>query len=457
MTTEIPQGFIDEMRSLLGEQECQALCRALDEPATVAVRMNPARPIASPLPEGEPVEWHPQSRRLTDRPQFTLMPEFHAGAFYVQDPSSMFISHAVAHAATLLPGELTMLDACAAPGGKSTAAADALPEGSLLVANEYDARRAQILVENLTKWGLPNVIVTQGDTARLSAMRECFDLILVDAPCSGEGLMRKDETARSQWSQGLVRQCATLQQEILSNLWPTLRPGGILIYSTCTFNLAEDEMQVRFLMHEYGAESVEIPCPTEWGIGASRLPDLHALRFMPHLTRGEGLFLSMLRKPGNGQRITPRPSKKRKGGSGKASPSGRRELLRTPSAYEPVPIGEGEWSAIPKAYLPLYQQLASQTKVLQAGIPLVTEKGRDLIPHQALALSRELNPEHFPSCSLSREQALDYLRRQPLTLSPDAPRGYLLATYAGLPLGFLKNLGNRANNLYPAPWRIRNL
>lgn len=456
----IPAEFMEEMQALLGPQEAEALRNALKEEPTVAIRLNPAKPCAlPPALSGESVEWHPFSRRLATRPQFTLMPPFHAGAFYVQDPSSMIVSRIVESLTHESDAPIRMLDACAAPGGKSTCALDALPPGSLLVSNEYEPKRAAVLVENVCKWGAPNVIVTQGDTSRLSALRDTFDIILADAPCSGEGMMRKDMTAREQWSRGLVRQCAALQAEILDNLWPALRPGGFLIYSTCTFNLDEDERQAARLMEDYGAESIDPALPDEWGIGRSLLPGVHALRFMLHITRGEGLFLSVLRKPGD----APAAKKKNKGGGKqKSKPGGKTpdclaSWLSAPAEFEFRRTPEGEWTAFPREHAPLLRQIETSARVIHAGIHMATEKGKDIIPAHSLALNTALREGAFPRVEFSEAQALDYLRKEAVTLPADTPRGYVLATHAGLPLGFLKNLGNRANNLYPAPWRIRHL
>lgn len=456
----IPKGFIAEMKTQLGRDETEKLCHALRQDPTVAIRLNPHKPCS--LPEdisGSPVEWYPQSIRLTRRPQFTLMPQLHAGGFYVQDPSSMIISHVVRQISSLLNEPLTMLDACAAPGGKTTAAADALPPGSLIVANEYDPRRAQILAENVTKWGYPDIIVTQGDTSQLSELRNTFDLLLIDAPCSGEGMMRKDPAARQQWSKGLVKQCAALQQEIIDNLWPTLRPGGYMIYSTCTFNLDEDEQQALRIIHEYDTESIPIHSPEEWGIAGSIIPQLHAMRFMPHITCGEGLFLTVLRKSGDRIPLTHASAgRKKQRQSHKAKiPVQLPTWINAAGEYEFIPSENNEWLAIRKEHLHTYHTLRGHTRLLQAGVTLATEKGRDLIPHHSLALSTLLNPEAFPHIALTLDEALNYLRREPLTLPPVSPQGHILATYAELPLGFMKNLGNRTNNLYPANWRIRSL
>lgn len=452
----IPEGFLRQMQGLLGDEEFRSFEQAMEGAPSVAIRLNPAKPteLREAL-KGEPVEWCARSARLAERPAFTLMPELHAGAFYVQDPSSMVVAEVVARLCREINRPVAALDACAAPGGKTTAMLDALPQGSMVVANEFDPHRAGVLVENLTKWGTPNVMVTTGDTSRYSSLRSAFDIILIDAPCSGEGMMRKDETARSQWSPGLVKQCAALQSEIIDNLWSALRPGGYLIYSTCTFNLAEDEEQVARIIDTYGAENVDLQLSREWGIGHSLVDGIHALRFMPHLTQGEGLFLSVLRKPEAGEYTAPaRPAKKKKQQRAPKAPEQLGAFLNEPETFAWVSPADGVWCAVPAAWQQLYERVSKECRVLKSGTELCTVKGKDLIPAHALALSTALSRDAFLTVELSEQDSLTYLRREPL-LIPDAPRGYLLATYKGLPLGFLKNLGNRTNNLYPAPWRIR--
>ncbi len=373
----------------------------------------------------------------------------HQGRYYVQDASSMAIA-AVAGRLTADGHPVRYLDACAAPGGKTTAALSVLPEGSLVVANEYDGRRADILCENLAKWGAPGVIVTRGDTARLGTGCEgTFDIVAVDAPCSGEGMMRKDATARSQWSRGLVAECAALQREIIDNVWGTLRPGGFFIYSTCTFNRSEDEDNLQYLVEHHGALPVSIPeLETIAGIAPGIRTALPCYRFLPGLIRGEGLFLAVVQKPGDKAAAPLRLNKK------------------PPSEYKPTPeLGwlKGEYTyftrdneiyAFPTPLSADMLSLAQRLRPISAGIHVATIKGRDIIPSQPLALSTALRRGAFPEVDIDTEQALTYLRRQAITLPEGTPRGFVLLTYDGLPLGFVKNLGSRSNNLYPSPWRI---
>ncbi len=423
------------------------LDKALDTAPSVSLRLNPDKSTAADAPSGgRPVAWCPDGYHLQERPRFTFDPAMHQGRYYVQDASSMFIGHVVRH----LLGEETVpvkvLDACAAPGGKTTAIISALPPGSLVVANEYDSRRAAVLRENLAKWGYPLTAVTQGDTSRFRATPGYFDIIAADVPCSGEGMMRKDDEAVAQWSPELVDRCVVRQEEIVCNLWTALRPGGYLIYSTCTFNTAENEAVVARMIKDYGAQPVEIPVDASWGVASSLVEEIPAARFIPGLIEGEGLFMAVVRKPAD-DCISPFRSKKRD-----KSPS------RQPKSL-PVPKEVKNW-LLDKYPARLSVVDSSVIADFTPGEPypailtIATLKGRDAIPSQQLAMSLALNAEAFPSCEVSADTAIDYLRCEAVTLPSGTPRGIVLLTYQDHPLGFVKNLGNRANNLYPKPWRI---
>lgn len=416
MTTELSQEFVSRVRTLPGV-DADALVTALNTAPSVSVRLNRRKLTdASRLGYGalEPVKWCANGFYLAERPKFTLNPLLHAGAFYVQDASSMIHETIVGHLAELygLPASPLVLDLCAAPGGKTTSMINALPDGAFVVANEVMPQRARILRENLLKWGYPDIMVTNSPAPRLAAAGAVFDIVAVDAPCSGEGMMRKDEEARTQWSPGLVRQCAALQREILTSAVEALRPGGFLIYSTCTFNADENECNVEWLAAGMGLEPIDLRLPAEWGIGSQLGSDIPALRFMPHITRGEGLFAAVLRKPGE-----------------PATPAHGRAL----------------------------DSLRKSARVILDGIPETNMKGKTEIPASEWTLSTRFPRDRFPEADLDLDTALRYLRHEAITLPADTPRGFVTVTYQGLPLGFVKNIGNRANNLYPAEWRIRNL
>lgn len=422
----------------------------------VSVRVNTAKGGAE-FDGATPVGWCPEGFYLPERPLFTLDPRLHQGRYYVQEASSMF--HARIVRSLGLSAPVRVLDACAAPGGKTTAVASALPSGSLIVANEYVPARAAVLKENIMKWGHPATIVTRGDTAPFASMPEAFDLIVADVPCSGEGMMRKDPKAVEQWSPRLVEECAALQRSILDNLWAALSPGGYLIYSTCTFNRREDEEQVERLIAELGAESVPVPVDPAWNISPGIDTTASCSRFIPGRTRGEGLFTALLRKPGipSGCQLRPLRAKGPKGKKNSRPvpvPGEVRGWIRGAEEFTFSTDNE-RITAFPTLHLPLLEALKGRTDIIHEGIPLATLKGRDIIPAHALAMSTRCNIASFPTVETDGDTALAYLRGEAVAMPDGTPRGYVMLTFAGSPLGFVKNLGNRANNLYPQSYRIR--
>ena len=288
----LPQAFIERTRQLLGETQYPLFEEALQTEVPVSIRPN--RTKCDKSVEGEAIPWATSGMYLKNRPTFTFDPLFHAGCYYVQEASSMFVERVLRE---YVKEPVVMLDLCAAPGGKSTLCRSALPEGSLLVANEVMRNRSQILAENLVKWGHPEVIVTNNDPADFTDLTHLFDVILTDVPCSGEGMFRKDPVAVEEWSVENVDICWQRQRRILTDIWPSLKPGGLLIYSTCTFNSEEDEVNVAWIARELGAEILEVPTEEGWGITGNLIgKDFPVYRFMPHKTRGEGFFLAVLRK-----------------------------------------------------------------------------------------------------------------------------------------------------------------
>lgn len=457
----LPQAFIERTRQLLGDEAYTQFEEALQTETPVSIRPN--RMKCSQPVEGEPIPWASSGSYLNNRPTFTFDPLFHAGCYYVQEASSMFVERVLQE---YVKEPVVMLDLCAAPGGKSTLCRSALPEGSLLVANEVMRNRSQVLAENLIKWGHPEVVVTNNDPADFTDLTHLFDVILTDVPCSGEGMFRKDQVAVDEWSLENVDICWKRQRRILADIWPALKPGGILIYSTCTFNREEDEDNVAWIAKELDADILSLPVENSWGItGNLTGKDFPVYRFLPHKTKGEGFFLGVLKKRGDVLDETPRRflktsarlDKKKKGKDAKQPlvvPKEAKVWLEDGSEYA-LAMKDTNVVAFPKAYENEYALLQQTLKVIHAGITLGEIKGKDLIPHHSLAMSTALASDAFPRAEVNYEQAIAYLRKEGLILDADVPRGYVLLTYQGIPLGFVKNIGNRANNLYPQEWRIR--
>ena len=411
----LPQEFTAYTSNLFGTGRWERFMQSFSHETPVSVRLNPWKAAVNPFPQSEPVPWCRQGFWLKERPHFTGDPLFHAGVYYVQEAASLFLDYVLRQAVT---DPVSALDLCAAPGGKSTLMRAALPDGSMLVSNEIDLRRAHILLENILKQGHSGVLVTHNAPKDFAKTNLIFDVILADAPCSGEGLLRRDPAAVKEWSPQNVRFCAQRQRQILRDIWPCLKDGGLLIYSTCTFNTYENEENVRWIAEELGAEILSVPVSPEWQITGSLLADYHqpVYRFIPGTTRSEGLFMALLRKRGETNAFSTRPS------------SLREQLKKYPFLH-----------------------------LLYDGLPLPESKGRDQIPSAAQALSLSVRETDFPRLELSKEDALRYLHREVLVLPAATPRGFVLVTYQGYPLGFVKNLGDRANNLYPKPWAIRKL
>ncbi len=467
MTHNLPEEFSAYTRKLMGDQLYDTLEHAIaQEDAPVSIRLNPYK-----LPQGayavkkeDDVPWCPRwGRYLTERPNFTFDPLFHAGLYYVQEAASMMVDLAVRQ---LIHEPICMLDLCAAPGGKSTAVRTALPEGSLLISNEPMRTRSQVLAENMMKFGHEDVIVTNNYPRDFRKAGILFDAILADVPCSGEGMFRKDEGAIGEWSTQNVKQCAQLQRDIISDIWPCLKPGGILIYSTCTFNAHEDEENVAWIAQETGAEHICLDTDKTWGITGCLLNaatgSIPVYRFLPGTTKGEGLFLTVLRKrvdddntlyPGKGSSAKGKKNDKKIKGKALQTtlPQG---WLDANTDRQAACIGD-TLHAIPAHWGQTFSQAAKDLKVIHAGIPVGTQKGKDFIPAQGLALSTHLQRQNFPCVELSYSDALRFLRKEAVCLSENTPRGYVLMTYRGIPVGWEKNIGNRANNLYPQEWKIK--
>ena len=454
----LPSDFIRVMTGQLGDSEAQALFDALEttEPVT-AVRLNPLKAgCTSVACGGEPIPWSANGFRLDRRPEFTTDPSFHAGAYYVQEPASQFVGHLLS--ATPVEGA-RILDMCAAPGGKTTLYASLVGSDGLVVANEPDRRRVNVLADNVRKWGTGNTVVTCNEPSRVAAFSHWFDVVAVDAPCSGEGMFRKDEAARREWSESNIRMCAARQMDILREAWRALRPGGTLIYSTCTFNRTENEGTLERFLGEFGPEvaaAAGVACPDGWGIVTGSVGPFATYRFFPHRTSSEGLFAAVARKS---EEVSGGPSapKSRRTVFAAADRTAQAELSRwvqEPSQMKFVTIGDtcyGYRTAQAEAVRMLSESLA----VVCSGVEMGRIYKGVLKPEHALAMYAGLNRDAVPCAELDGDEVLDYLRCGTVPAGRFA-EGVNLVTCNGCAVGFAKRIGNRVNVMYPNSLRILN-
>lgn len=451
------ESFRRYLEEAIGHENALIAFSAFEQKPSVSIRLNPFKKCT--CPEGRDVEWSEEGRLLESRPVFTLDPLFHAGAYYVQDSSSMFVGHVFRHllASVGKPSgrPLRVLDLCAAPGGKTTDLAASLRsfcgDSFILVANEVMKARVGILADNVALWGDQNVLVTTDDPSSFASLPGYFDIILADVPCSGEGMFRKDEGARQQWSEDNVALCEARQRRIIADVWPSLAPGGILIYSTCTFNRKENDSNVKWIAEELVASPLfeddvfpEMPGVLKTDFGYS---------LVPGLVEGEGQYCSAVRK-GDTQDIPAVSSARRR-------PSSTSETVPVPKDLHnlfsvPVTIRQrsGRLIALPSSILSDVSVLESMLHVVASGCATGIVKGRDFIPDADLALSYMLEEDAFPHADVDRNTALAYLHRDAVVL-PGMEKGFILIRYDGVNLGFVKNLGNRCNNLHPQSRRIR--
>jgi len=442
----LPQSFQNRIRSQLAA-ESESFLESFEKEPPVSLRLNPEKPIEY---GDEKVPWCDTGFYLNQRPSFTLDPLFHAGCYYVQDASSMFLEQ-VFRQLKLSEKKLLILDACAAPGGKSTHLAALMQKGSMLISNEVISSRIPALNENIIKWGNPDVIITNNDPSAFTPLENLFDVILVDAPCSGEGLFRKDHSALAEWSELNCEINASRQKRILSSLLPALKPGGMLIYSTCTFNPAENEQNIKWLLENNHMECLPLVIKEEWGIRMNKDSGSIGYTFHPHRTKGEGLFISVLRK-----KTEPFAPLKLK------SKAGRYTMLQKKSGDLHSWINDQNYCLIQKdelifaareEWLPLIQFLSENLRITHTGCNIAEMKGK-AVPMHEFAVSTLMNKEAFASTVLTKEDALKFLRKEDFKIDLKE-KGFTLVTYGGHPLGWINFLGNRFNNYYPVNWRIR--
>ncbi len=447
---ELPKAFVERVSQdpFLGD----SLLQSLDQEQPVAIRINSSKgncaiaeasgDMRSVFEGLEEIPWSKNGFYLKERPIFTLDPHFHGGRYYPQEAGSQFIDSILRQ--LNLPEEPVILDLCAAPGGKSTLIADFLQGKGLLLANEVIQNRSRILKENLTKWGAKNSLVSNNDPQDFDGLKSVFDCILIDAPCSGEGMFRKDPDARNEWSTEAVNLCAGRQKRIVMDVWDSLKPTGKLIYSTCTFNSQENEDNVRWILEQTDSKiySVELPLAKDGrdGIGHYALPSE---------LKTEGFYVVVIEKLGE-ERIQKNKSKKKSTLTRLKPESWFNEWVSSDSEFVQwnnylfaVPAGSGE----------LVELLHSNLRIIKLGTELGEISRKGLIPNEALVLDSSILSNKIPDIALTRQQALHYLKGE--TFGLEGKRGFNTVSFEGTKLGWIKHLGNRFNNLYPKEWRIR--
>jgi 16S rRNA C967 or C1407 C5-methylase (RsmB/RsmF family)/NOL1/NOP2/fmu family ribosome biogenesis protein len=442
-----PERFIQRIKT----QEyidANGLVKALQEPSPVSIRINDSKWNKKPE-NSEPVPWCSTGFYLQARPSFTLDPLFHSGCYYSQEASGMILEQIFKQVVSA-DGYIRVLDLCGAPGGKSTHLSSLIGSRGLLVSNEVIRTRASVLFENITKWGITNTLVTQNDPSSFSNLESFFDLILVDAPCSGEGMFR-DTVAVNEWSEENTAHCSERQKRILTDVWPALKENGILIFSTCTFNPGENEENVKWLTRKYQAEVAESDISEFDGITKIDQHSLNGYGFYPGRIKGEGLFVSVIRKRGITGRISSGIRKKQ------SSPSERSDLgiVKEWTTFNTGNIiRSGDEIYYVPGRMEDYRVLKQNLKLISHGTKICTIKKNGYVPAPELALSDGIRKDAFDIAEFDYSQAMSFLRRDQIQPS-DIPKGWFLAAYNNINLGFGNNIGSRINNYYPVGWRIR--
>ena len=442
-----PEGFIKRIYTQK-YIDSDDLLKALEDPSPVSIRVNSAKWRERPS-NSEVIPWCIHGYYLQNRPSYTLDPLFHSGCYYPQEASSMFLEEVVRQTSDLTKG-FRVLDLCGAPGGKSTHLSDLISPDSLLVANETIRSRAVILAETITKWGTGNTLVTQNDPAAFAKLSGYFDIIIVDAPCTGEGMFRSD-VAVNEWSDSNAIHCSERQKRILMDVWPALKESGILVYSTCTFNPGENEQNIRWFIEKKEAECLRINISDYKGITEIDYEGIFGYGFYPDKIRGEGFFISAIRKTQK-QEMT------------RVSIQRKKELRPDKNDLEVF----DRWTGFPKErlikwgneliavpcnmddYIHIYRNL----KIVKEGTKVFVVKNNSYIPSHELALSLRLKKNAFPANEINLNEMLSFIRRDNFKLQ-NSSKGWNLVTYKGINVGFINNIGNRVNNYFPVEWRIK--
>jgi 16S rRNA C967 or C1407 C5-methylase (RsmB/RsmF family)/NOL1/NOP2/fmu family ribosome biogenesis protein len=457
----IPSALTDSLKQVNGFHE-EAFLHAHRQPAApTSIRLNPRKADtallellkADGMRFSRPVPWCPQGRYLHERPAFITDPLFHAGAYYVQEASSMFLEQALRQTDRLSEPQ-TVLDLCAAPGGKSTHIESLLAPGSLLVSNEVIRSRTGVLAENCSKWGMENAVVTGNAPADFGRLPGFFDVVVADVPCSGSGLFRKDPQAINEWSPEQVLFCSRRQQKIIAEVWPALKTGGLLIYSTCSFSPEENEQVIDRIATQSKVRSLPLTCESGWHIveTESEQHGLKGYRFFPDQVGGEGFYLAVLQKMDETESRATNPKSFRFDRPTRQQLPMIAPFMKVDQSQDALIMHEMELIAFPEPNLEQLAQLKQSLYIKKAGVQVGTVKNRDFIPHADLPLSTRCHPD-VPALKLDKERVLNYLRKNPFDI-PASNRGWCTVGYGSLRLGWVKILEGRINNHFPANWRI---
>lgn len=449
MGNTLPSDFTEKLAHILPENEHQSFLDSLQAPPITSIRYNPQKNVQIHQQKQSPVKWCKQGFYLSERPSFTEDPTFWAGSYYVQEASSMFLGKVIEY---ILPKkDICVLDLSAAPGGKSTHLISLISSGSLLVANEIIKNRADILEENLIRWGNSNYLITQTDAQVWGNLENFFDIIVVDAPCSGEGMFRKEPQALSEWSLEKVNLCAARQRRILADVLPALKAGGFLVYSTCTYNTQENEENLVWLTKNQALKGISIPFEKEWGIRETQHENIFAYRFFPHLLQGEGFFIACLQKSGNSL-SNPKTQKNIFTPLPKKQVDILKNWINVPEKHQFYTY-KNQIFLIQEHHSQLISQIAATAYIKHTSLQVGELKQNDFIPSHDLAMT-SLVSQHIQRLELDDEQAMKYLRKQDFMIDTNL-KGWCLMQYKGLHLGWAKILPNRINNYYPVHQRVR--
>ena len=452
MEKSVPGELLHSLKNVEGFDEKSFLHVHEHRKPVVSVRINPEKITTAPFGGAEKIPWSSTGYYLPERPSFTLDPLLHAGAYYVQEASSMFLEQCLRQT-TDLSSPLKVLDLCAAPGGKSTLIQSFISNESLLVSNEVIKTRVAVLVENLSKWGNENVITTNNDPRDFARLNGFFDVLVIDAPCSGSGLFRRDPDAISEWSVAAVETCSMRQQRILSDSYACLKQNGILIYSTCSYSPEENENMCDWLLSQHDLSSLKISMIPDWNIieTKSETKGAFGYRFFPDKLKGEGFFIACFRKNDGSDEHVAKPKKTKVSKADAAEMAIIQPWIKQDAQVSFYKNGDDVF-AFPGLMEGELHVIQSNLYIKKAGVPLGKVVRDELLPAHELALSR-LSNEKLLTISLKKEEALQYLRKEEVTINTGM-RGWALVQYANLNLGWIKMLGNRINNYYPKEWRI---